>query len=120
MKADQVKELVKKHYSQFGIKEWERLAKHPYNRLEFDTTMYFLKQYLPEKGLVLDAGGGPGRYAIELAKLGYDVILLDLTPQLLEIAREQTRKANVGERVREILQGSIDDLSMFKDNTFDV
>jgi len=60
MNADQVKEAVRKHYSEYGIKEWERLSKHPYNRLEFDTTMYFLKQYLPRKGLVLDAGGGPG------------------------------------------------------------
>jgi ubiquinone/menaquinone biosynthesis C-methylase UbiE len=81
--------------------------------------MLFLKQYLPEKGLVLDAGGGPGRYAIELAKLGCDVILLDLTSELLEIAREQIMKAHVEERVKEILQGSIDDLSMFKDDTFD-
>jgi len=119
LKADQVKELVKKHYSKYGIGEWERLTKHPYNRLEFDTTMYFLKQYLPGKGLVLDAGGGPGRYAIELAGLGYDVILLDLTPRLLEIAQEQILKAKVGERIRDVLQGSIDDLSIFDDDTFD-
>lgn len=120
MEADEVKELVKKHYSEHGIGEWERLTKHPYNRLEFDTTMYFLRQYLPNKGLVLDAGGGPGRYAIELAKMGYDVILLDLTLKLLEIAREQILKAKIGEKVREVLQGSIDDLSIFDDNTFDV
>lgn len=119
MNADQIKELVKKHYSEYGIGEWERLTRHPYHRLEFDTTMHFLKQYLPEKGLVLDAGGGPGRYAIELAKMGYEVILLDITPKLLEIAREQITKANVGNRIREVLQGSIDDLSMFNDNTFE-
>jgi len=82
------KELVKKHYTEYGAGEWERLTKHPYHRLEFDTTMHFLRKYLPKKGLVLDAGGGPGRYTIELAGLGYDVILLDLTLKLLEIARE--------------------------------
>jgi hypothetical protein len=38
--------------------------------------MHFLEKYLPKKGLVLDAGGGPGRYTIELAKKGYDVVLL--------------------------------------------
>jgi len=120
MNADRVKEAVKKHYSEYGMKEWERLTKHPYNRLEFDTTMYFLKQYLPQRGLVLDAGGGPGRYAIELARLGYEVVLLDLTPKLLEIAREQIVKAGVEKNVKEILQGSIDDLSMFNDEAFDV
>ena len=33
-------------------------------------TMYFPEKHLPEKGLLLDAGGGPGRYTIELAKKG--------------------------------------------------
>jgi len=42
--------------------------------------------------LILDAGGGPGRYTIDLAKLGYDVILLDLTPRLLRIAKRKIRR----------------------------
>jgi len=49
------KKLVKKYYTEYGIKEWRRLAKDPYHRLEFDTTMHFLKKYLPKKGLILDA-----------------------------------------------------------------
>ncbi len=118
-RADQVKEAVRKYYAKCGLGEWERLASHPYRRLEFDTTMCFLKQYLPPKGLILDAGGGPGRYTIELAKMGYAVILLDLTPELLDIAREQITNAEVGNKVRRVLQGSIDDLSIFDDNTFD-
>ena len=113
------KELVRKYYSELGVKEWKRLVKDPYHRLEFDTTMYFLKKYLPKKGLILDAGGGPGRYTIELAKMGYNVILLDLTPKLLEIARKKIRKARVQSMVKQIIEGSIDDLSMFKDNMFD-
>ena len=91
----------------------------PYHRLEFDTTMHFFKEYSPKRGLVLDAGGGPGRYTLELAKLGYDVVLLDLTPELLDIARNQFKKAKVTDRVKQVLQSSIDDLSMFGDNTFD-
>ena len=113
------KELVKKYYTELGIGEWKRLVKDPYHRLEFDTTMYFLKRYLPKMGLILDAGGGPGRYTIELAKLGYDVVLLDLTPKLLEIAKRQIRRAGVKHRVKQILEGSIDDLSMFSDEMFD-
>ena len=38
------KKLVKKYYAEYGIKEWKRLAQDPYHRLEFDTTMYFLKK----------------------------------------------------------------------------
>ncbi len=54
-----------------------------------------------------------------LARLGYEVVLLDLTPKLLEIAREQIAKARVEKNVEEILQGSIEDLSMFNDEAFD-
>jgi ubiquinone/menaquinone biosynthesis C-methylase UbiE len=113
------KNLVKKYYSKIGIKEWKRLVRDPYHRLEFDTTFHFLKKYLPKKGLILDAGGGPGRYTIELAKSGYDVVLLDLTPKLLNIAKRQIKKAKVQNKVKKIVEGSIDDLSMFESNTFD-
>jgi len=70
---------VKKYYSELDVKEWKRLVRDAYHRLEFDTTMHFFKKHSPPEGLVLDAGGGPGRYVIELAKFGYDVVLLDLT-----------------------------------------
>jgi ubiquinone/menaquinone biosynthesis C-methylase UbiE len=113
------RQRVRRYYSDMRREEWRRLARNPYHQLEFDTTMHFFKEYSPRKGLVLDAGGGPGRYTLELARLGYDVVLLDLTPELLDIARDQIRKARVAERVKQVLQGSIDDLSMFDDNTFD-
>lgn len=113
------KKLVKEYYSEQGIKEWKRLAKNPYKRLEFDTTLHFLKKYLPKKGLILDAGGGPGRYTIELAKLSYDLVLLDLTPKLLETAKRKIKREKVQDKVKQVVQGSIDDLSMFRENTFD-
>lgn len=113
------KQKVKKYYSELGTKEWRRVVRNPYHRLEFDTTMYFLKKYLPKKGLILDAGGGPGRYTIELAKLGYDIVLLDLTSGLLDIAKRQIKKAKVQNKVRQVIEGSIDSLSMFENNTFD-
>jgi 2-polyprenyl-3-methyl-5-hydroxy-6-metoxy-1,4-benzoquinol methylase len=84
--------LVIKLYSSSAQDEWKRLIKDPYHRLEFETTLNFLKKYLPPKGLVLDAGGGPGRYTIELAKLGYDVVLVDLVKENLEIAKRQIKK----------------------------
>jgi len=119
LESNQIKEKIRKYYAECGLEEWERLTRHPYRRLEFDTTIHFLKQHLPEKGLILEAGGGPGRYTIELAKMGYEVVLFDLTPELLEIAQEKIAKAKVGCKVREIRQGSIDDLTVFDDNTFD-
>ena len=112
-------DLVKEYYTAEGVREWRRLVRDPFHKLEFDTTMLFLKKYLPSGGLVLDAGGGPGRYTIELAKLGFSVVLVDLTPKLLEIARRQIRRARVQDKVRQVIEGSINDLSMFENNSFD-
>ncbi|MDG6954511.1 MAG: hypothetical protein JRN33_05985 [Nitrososphaerota archaeon] len=50
---------VRQFYSGNVQKEWARLESNPYYRLEFDTTMEYLRRYLPKKGLILDAGGGP-------------------------------------------------------------
>lgn len=111
--------LTRNLYNKYAMHEWRRLAKDPFHRLEFDTTMRFLKKYLPKKGTVLDAGGGPGRYTIELAKLGYKVVLLDLVSANLEIAKKQIKKAKVEKNVLDVVEGSITDLKMFRDNTFD-
>lgn len=111
--------LVKKYYSELGIREWRRLVRDVYSRLEFDTTKYFMRKYLPRKGLVLDVGGGPGRYTIELGKMGYSVVLVDLSAEMLEIAKKQIERSGVRKRVSRILQGSIDDLSVFENEVFD-
>lgn len=110
--------LTKKLYDEISEREWKRLVKDKFHRLEFDTTMRFLKKYLPKKGLILDAGGGPGRYTIELAKKGYDVVLLDLSSQNLKVANRQIKKAKVQKKVKDIIEGSITNLSKFNDNTF--
>jgi len=112
-------ETVKTWYNARAEYEWMRLFQDGYHQLEYLVTMHFLEEYLPKHGLVLDAGGGPGRYTIELAKKGYRVILLDLSPKCLEIARDQIREAGVKGRVREIVDGSITDLSRFKNEFFD-
>jgi ubiquinone/menaquinone biosynthesis C-methylase UbiE len=112
-------EAVIDFYTRDIAHEWKRLAIDSYHRLEFVTTMHFLLKYLPEQGLILDAGGGPGRYTIELAQLGYEMVLFDLTPANLAFAQAKIKRAKVQRQVREIVQGSLVDLSHFPDNYFD-
>ena len=70
-------------------------------------------------GSSLDAGGGPGRYTHELARRGHAVVLLDLTPANLAFARRQIKKAGIQNQVKDVVEGSIVDLSCFRDATFD-
>jgi SAM-dependent methyltransferase len=112
-------DTIKEYYTQNVRKEWKRFFRDAYRRLEFDTTLHFLSRFLPEKGLVLDLGGGPGRYTIELARQGYEVVLFDLTPANLEFARRQIKKIPERENIKGLVEGSITDLSQFTDQTFD-
>lgn len=72
------------YYSSFD--EWGRLDREP---LEFIINLHYIKKYMPSAGKVLDNGAGPGKYAMELAKLGYTVTLSDITPKLVEVATEK-------------------------------
>jgi SAM-dependent methyltransferase len=111
--------LVKEFYSTTVHQEWRRLVKNAYYRLELDTTLHFLDKHLPPRGLILDAGGGPGRYTLELAKKGYDVVLLDATQANLDFARRQVRRQGLQDRVKQITAGTIVDLTRFTEATFD-
>ncbi len=111
--------MVKEYYSGQVRAEWRRLVKDAYHKLEFDTTIHFLDKYLPRHGLILDAGGGPGRYTVELAKRGYQVVLLDATQANLDFAQRQVRRRRLQAQIKGILPGSIVDLSRFEDASFD-
>ncbi|MCS7123544.1 MAG: class I SAM-dependent methyltransferase [Candidatus Aenigmarchaeota archaeon] len=87
---------------------------------EIDTLrdLKIIKEYLPKTGTILDAGGGIGRISIELAKLNYKIVLLDISKKALEIAKAESKKAKVYKKI-EFVEGDVCDLS-FKDNSFDM
>lgn len=85
-------ENVIDYYSHFD--EWGRLDREP---LEFIINWHYMKQYLPPCGNVLDNGSGPGKYSMELAKQGLTVTLSDITPRLVEIAKEKATELGLTE-----------------------
>ena len=102
--------------------EWVRLTERLHARLEYEVTTHALRRHLPPPpAWLLDAGGGSGRYTIDLAAQGYLVTLLDLSPALLDFARARIAEAGprVEEHVQRVIEGSIADLSVFSDAEFD-
>lgn len=97
------------YYDDLGADEWERLERTTKATFEFENTVDYLDEHLPERGRVLDAGGASGRYAVWLAERGYDVTLLDLSGEQLRIAREKVAEHGVADRV-EIERGDVRDL----------
>lgn len=110
---------VQDYYSTHVRQEWRRLVRDSYNQLEYLTSLRFIEKYFPARGHALDAGGGPGRYTLELARRGYQVTLLDMTPANLTFARRQLRRAGLSNMVPQWIEGTLSDLSRFPDETFD-
>lgn len=54
---------------------------------------------------VLDVGCGSGRYAVAAAERGADVVGIDLSPEMLALARQRARDRAVSERCRFVETG---------------
>lgn len=102
------------YYNSFD--EWGRLDREP---IEFLVNMRHILAHLPAQGHLLDNGAGPGKYAIELARLGYRVTLADLTPRLVEIAKPKAREEGVEQHFDGFHTADARDLSRFADEQFD-
>ena len=122
------------YYDEFGEHEWERLERDPVTRMEFENTVDYLGQYLPDAGRVLDVGGASGRYAVWLAErgrrttsdcsseptdsdAGYNVTLVDVSETQVELARENAAERGLADRITAEV-GDVRDLR-FRDEKFD-
>lgn len=57
-------------------------------QLEFAVTKRLLAKYLKPSSRILELGAGSGRYTLELAKNGHDVIAVEVVPSLVEQGRK--------------------------------
>lgn len=108
-------QVVRDFYDRIAEREWERHDRH---RLEFPTTMHFIHKYIPCNATVLDVGGGPGRYAQQLAMEGHTVDLVDLSPRSIELARTLASKR--GTPIRRFCVANAANLESFETATYDV
>ena len=102
--------------------EWERLQSTPVTRIEYLITSHCLARHLPSNGLVLDAGCGPGRYAVDLVEQGYQVVLFDLMHSYLAFARAKIADAGDAPGAGEFASCTQGDLAAlpYPDGAFDV
>lgn len=113
----------RQYYDEFGESEWERLDRDPVTRMEFENTVDYLVEHLPDAGesadtvRVLDAGGGPGRYTCWLAERGYRVDHCDLSNEQISIAKEKVSERNLDDSAT-CRQADLRDLP-FEDDQFD-
>jgi ubiquinone/menaquinone biosynthesis C-methylase UbiE len=101
------------YFDDFGEREWTRFEEGVTPPAGLGIHIRFLERFVQPGDRVLDAGAGPGRFSLELVRLGADVVALDLSPGQLEQLRARLPEV-------EAHVGDVTDLSRFADDSFDV
>jgi len=100
--ASRVISFYKKTATQYD-KEYENpFFKEVYDKI----TWHHIEPYLPKKGVVLDAGGGTGKWSIPIAKKGLKVIVYDISKEMLKVAMQKAKKEKLENSVS-LVQGDI-------------
>ena len=100
------------YYNKFN--EDKRLnSKH--GQVEFLTAIKYIEKYAKKinNHKILDVGAGTGKYSLYLHNLGYDVSAVELVKHNLKVLESKNKD------IPSYLGNAID-LSMFKDNSFDI
>jgi S-adenosylmethionine-dependent methyltransferase len=104
-------------------KKYESYLQTTVGRLRCDLSWENLRRFLPEQGCrgrALDLGGGTGVMSERLAKMGFEVVLLDHSEEMLGIARRAAERGGVVDRIdfRQADAGRLCDL--FQRQSFDI
>jgi S-adenosylmethionine-dependent methyltransferase len=111
---DDISDIVEL-YSSNPQCEHSRLERH---QLEYDLTWRYLNTYLPAKGNILEVGAATGRYTLELAKRGYALTAVDVSPALIEKCKQTLADAGLERQVRFVVADARD-LREVREKRFD-
>jgi len=98
--------------------DYDKEYEAPYWKELYDKiTWHYIEPYLPKKGLILDAGGGTGKWAIPMAKMGLEVVVYDISREMLDVALRKVKERNL-EKLIHTKEGDICGID-YPDNYFD-
>lgn len=104
---------AKAFYEQDAQAEWERLERYP---IEFEMGRRFMARYVKSGQSILDAGGGPGRYALHWAQRGCRVTLVDLAGGHVDFALGKAKE--LGAELSAV-QGDVLDIERVAPGSYD-
>jgi SAM-dependent methyltransferase len=106
-------------YDEYGESEWTRFEDGRTPAPSLDVHFDRLRRFVNAGDRVLEVGAGPGRFTIELARLGAKVTVSDLSPRQLELNRERVAAEGLEEHVVEREIADVLDLTRWDDASFD-
>jgi SAM-dependent methyltransferase len=93
--ADDVSD-IRAYYDGCFEQENIRLERHQQER---NITWRYLDKYLPKRGSILEIGAATGAYTIPLAKKGYHITAVDLSPNSVEACKKRVAEEGLSEKV---------------------
>jgi ubiquinone/menaquinone biosynthesis C-methylase UbiE len=114
---DKQSERVIEYYRR-DAEDYDREYDVPFFKEIYDRlTWRCIEPFLPNRGVVLDAGGGTGKWSIPIAKKGLKVVIFDISQDMLNVASAKVKKSGLRDRVS-FRQGDICSMP-FGDDSFD-
>lgn len=111
------KVAFKRHYDSeaacYDLHRYACLCKRMISELQQEFVVHLLR----DAGRVLDAGCGTGRFTIPLARQGKQVVALDASQEMLDMAGRKAEEAGVAHRIEFVL-GDVEHLN-YQDGAFD-
>ncbi|MFX0108036.1 MAG: methyltransferase domain-containing protein [Candidatus Hodarchaeota archaeon] len=111
--------LIESHYDEAGVKEWDRLDTTPHGKVQFHIHQHYLQKYIKKEDRVLEIGPGPGRFTIELGKIGASIGVVDISQGQLKLNEEKVKEAGFESKVEWRKKLDILNLEGIPDNSFD-
>ncbi len=111
---------VRAYFDRLGGQEWDRLESTLQGQIKYAIHSRFLSEYVRPGMHVLDAGCGPGRFAIDMARLGARLTLADISDKQLDLARDRLESAGLIDRVEAVHRVDVLDMAIFADGGFDI
>jgi ubiquinone/menaquinone biosynthesis C-methylase UbiE len=110
---------VASFFDDYGEQEWTRFDDGRTPRPSLEVHFEHLRRFVGPGDRVLDIGAGPGRFTIELARIGAEISVADISSGQLEINGKRVASAGFGDRVLERVVADVLDLGHWADGTFD-
>lgn len=103
-KEERIQKIIEYHRREARDEYYRKVGDDPvYDEITWNN----IEPFLPRRGWILDAGGGAGVWSIKMAERNKcNVVLLDVTRDLLRTAKRKTKNKLVDERV-EVLDADI-------------
>src|SRR5262249_13718943 len=112
-------ERVRSHFDAVGEAEGDRLVASPRDRVSFELHRRMLTEHVRPGDRVLEVGAGPGRFTIELARLGARVTVTDISPVQLQLNERHVRDSGWEDSVEARFELDVRDTSTLGSAEYD-